>query len=481
MEYKYERKIDIKLIFAILATGLMSFTGVVVETAMNVTFPTLMSQFEVTTSTVQWITTGYLLVLAIVIPISSFLKKRFTTKSLFLIAILLFISGIVLDAVTPSFSLLLLGRIIQGIGTGIALPLMFNIILEQAPLDKLGMMIGVASLITALAPAVGPSMGGLIVNTFGWRMIFIILLPLLIIAFFMGILSIRQIKPIEHAAFDWLGYIFLVIGFASLIFATSSAGTVGWFSMKVIGSFLLSLVALTIFCKHSAKTKMPIINLNVFKNFSFSFSVAVVLMVMVICLGLGFIIPNYSQIVSGENASTAGFLLLPGCILGAILTPFSGRVLDKFGAKIPIIFGNTAIIISTICFSIFAKNMNSLLFIIFYIFFAVGLGFIFGNTMTNGLKQLPENIKPDGNAVITTVQQLAGAIGTSVITTVVATAQAKMPNNLMTATMLGSRNAFFLLCVLSFIALSCSLCAFHFERNKISHEGELASLESRLN
>lgn len=136
------KKIDLKLILSIVATGIMSFSGVVVETAMNVTFPSLIEEFQIGTSSVQWITTGYLLVLA---------------------------------AVTPVFSLLLLGRLIQGVGTGIALPLMFNITMEQVPEEKLGVMMGTASLITAMAPAVGPSLGGFIVNHFGWRIVFILL------------------------------------------------------------------------------------------------------------------------------------------------------------------------------------------------------------------------------------------------------------------------------------------------------------------
>ena len=151
---EFEKKIDAKLVLSILAAGIMSFSGVVVETAMNVTFPTLMKEFGIGTSMVQWITTGYLLILAVIIPASSYLKKRFTTKALFVTAISLFIVGTVMAAVTPVFSLLLVGRLIQGVGTGIALPLMFNIVLEQVPEDKLGFMMGLASLITAMAPAV---------------------------------------------------------------------------------------------------------------------------------------------------------------------------------------------------------------------------------------------------------------------------------------------------------------------------------------
>lgn len=463
MENLYERKIDLKLVLSIIATGIMSFTGVVIETSMNVTFPTLMKEFNVGTSTVQWITTGYLLILSMVIPTSSFLKKQFTTKKLFLAAILLFISGTVMDAVTPFFNFLLLGRIIQGIGTGIALPLMFNIVLEQVPLNKMGFMIGVASLITAVAPAVGPSLGGMIVNSFGWRMIFVFLLPVLILAFFIGIFSIRSSNT-EKVKFDWKGYIFLAICFTSFILATSFAGTKGWMSIQVILLFIISIISLVIFCRHSLKVKQPIINIKIFYTPSFSFSVLSVILIQFICLALGFLIPNYSQIVSGENPLVAGCLLLPGCILGAMLSPISGKVLDKFGAKKPIILGNISILVSTICYSIFAKNLTLTLFIVFYIFFAFGQGSAMGNTMTNGLRYLPKKLNSDGNAVINTLQQLAGAIGTSVITTIVSSVQNTGEYSLRTSTIIGSQNAFYLLFVLSFIMILCSFMVFRFEK-----------------
>lgn len=462
MEIEYERIIDLKLILSILATGLMSFTGVVVETAMNITFPTLMKEFQIGISAVQWITTGYLLVLAVVIPVSSFLKKRFKTKSLFLFANLVFLTGTVLCAVAPSFQLLLAGRLLQGIGTGIALPLMFNIVLEQSPLDKLGLMMGIASLITAIAPAVGPSLGGAIVNSFGWRMIFLVLLPVLIFSFFAGLFSIRQVKPIEMVKFDLFGYLFLASCFVSFIFATSLAGTAGWISIPVVGLFILSVVTLIIFCRHSINSDAPVINLKVFNYKPFSYSVAAFLLIQFICLGLGFLIPNYSQIVSGESALIAGCILLPGCILGAIFTPFSGRLLDKLGAKKPIISGNILIIIATLCFSIFAKNITALYFAVFYLFFGAGQSFSAGNTMTNGLKQLPEKLNSDGNAVFTTLQQLAGAIATSIVSTIVSTAQAKMPDNMAAATRSGSHNAFILLFLLALLIILLSFRIFSY-------------------
>ena len=456
-----EKRINAKLVLSILAAGIMSFSGVVVETAMNVTFPTLMKEFGIGTSTVQWITTGYLLVLAIIIPASSYLKKRFKMKALFVTAVCLFILGTVMAAAAPVFPVLLGGRLIQGVGTGIALPMMFNIVLEQVPENRLGLMMGIATLITAIAPAVGPSLGGVIVSYFGWRMIFVALLPLLILSFLFGGTSMRQVTETGRVSFQIIDYLLLAAGFACFIFATSMASEAGWTSVRVIVLFLVSVLAIVVFYRRSIHSQSPLIDVKVFHSVTFTLSVIILLLIQFICLGLGYLIPNYSQIVSGEEALIAGCLLLPGCILGACIAPVSGRLLDRFGAKRPILTGVAAIMISLFCFSFFATRLTTALFIAFYLIFTFGQGFSTGNTMTNGLRQLPENLNADGNAVFTTLQQLAGAIGTSVVSTIVASAQAARSDDMALATMEGSRNAFYLLAVLA-VAMMCCACGVFF-------------------
>lgn len=421
------RVLDARLLLSIIATGIMSFSGVVVETAMNVTFPTLMHEFNIGTSLVQWVTTGYLLVLALIIPTSAYLKRRFATRSLFTAAISSFLAGTLLAAWSPYFNVLLIGRLLQGIGTGIALPMMFNIILEQVPGERLGFMIGIASLITAMAPAVGPSLGGMIVSYFGWRMIFISLLPFLLLSAVLGIKNIRQAGKLEQSSFNFSLYLLLIIGFSSLIFATSIASDFGWFSIEVLALFAICLIALTAFYKQSLNSNAPLLRVEIFRYLPYTLSTASLLLVGFICLGLGFLIPNYAQLVSHTDAFTAGCLLLPGCIIGAMLAPISGRLLDKFGAKRPILLGNASILVSVICYSLYPGELSSLLFIVFYLFFAFGQGFSMGTIMTNGLSQLPEELNADGNAAMNTLLQLAGAVGTAVISTIVATAQAADP------------------------------------------------------
>lgn len=456
MEKVFERKLDLKLILSIVAAGLMSFTGVVVETSMNVTFPALMEQFHVNTATVQWITTGYLLVLSVIIPLSSFLKKRFYMKQLFIFAIIVFIAATVLCMTAPDFSLLLLGRLLQGIGTGIALPLMFNIVLEQAPYDKMGFIMGVASLVTAIAPAVGPSFGGLIVNTLGWRMIFAFLLPVLLISMLSGIYAIRQSSATEPVSFDVFGYLMLAACFICFIAAMNLAGSFGWISVPATGLFLASVTSLFAFLRRAGKIKNPLINIHIFQNRKFDFSVLFLILIQFICLGIGFILPNYSQLVSGENALTAGCILLPGCIIGAILNPFTGKLLDKFGAALPVLIGTASALAAAVLFVIFLRTSTTAELTGIYVFFSIAQGFTVGNIMTNGLRSLPDQLNADGNAVFSTMQQLAGAMGTSAVSSIVAASQLRQAGHIAAGTRAGAQEAFVLLLVLTVLMAACA-------------------------
>ena len=456
MENNFERKLDLKLILSVIAAGLMSFTGVVVATAMNVTFPTLMKQFDVDIAMVQWITTGYLLMLSVIIPLSSFLKKRFRMKQLFLFANSVFIIATVMCMLAPNFMFLLLGRLLQGVGAGIALPLMFNIVLEQAPFNKMGFMMGIASLIAAIAPAVGPSFGGLIVNTLGWRMIFAFLLPLLLVSMLLGIYAIRQSSITEKVSFDVNGYLLLVLCFVCFILAINSASREGWLSIGVMLLFLLCLASLFFFVRHTGRTGKPLINLSIFQRNNFSFSVLFLILLQFICLGIGFLLPNYSQLVMGENALTAGCILLPGCVIGAALNPFTGRLLDRCGAAVPILIGTLLALIASLLFAIFITTASTAGLTGIYIFFAAAQGFTVGNIMTNGLRSLPNQLNADGNAVFSTCQQLAGAVGTSVVSTIVASAQQEQLNDMAAGTMLGTQLSFILLLVLTILMAFCA-------------------------
>lgn len=451
-----EKNIDLKLILSILAAGSMTFGGIVVETAMNVTFPTLMKEFQINTATVQWITTGYLFIVALIIPLSAYLKRTYKMKTLFAAASLLFIAGTVLCAAAPDFGLLLAGRLIQGAGTGIALPLMFNIILEQVPLSKLGLMIGIATLITGTAPAAGPLAGGYIVKIYSWRMIFVFLLPLLLCSFLIGMYSIRQIQAAEKTVFQFKQYCILVIAFSLFIFAVNRASYLGFAHMQILSLFLLTAFFFFLFFRTCKKSESPLININIFKNSFFVASLTALFMIIFICLGLGFIIPNYAQLVYGENSFIAGCLLLPGCICAAVLAPAAGKIYDRFSPKLPILGGCAGIVLSLVLFSCMAQTLHNGNIIFFYLLFAAGQGLAFGTTTTNALRQLSEKEGTDANAIINTMQQMAAAFGTSFVSTIISASQTQQNLSFAEATKNGTQNALLLLVCCAGIAFACN-------------------------
>ncbi len=442
-----------KLVGKIFATGMMSFCGVVSETAMNVTFPTLMNEFGIGTSTVQWITTGYLLVLALVITMSSYLKRNCSQRTLFLTAILSFIVATLACFAAPSFTILMIGRMVQGVGTGIALPLMYNIILGEAPKEKMGTFMGVGMLVTAVAPAVGPVLGGFIVDMFGWRYIFLSLLPLLLLSLLIGSKLIKRSVPAERSHFHLFDYALIVVGYSTFILALVQASSAGWVSVVVISLLVISAIALAWFVRQSRREPHPLLRVEVLGHRNYMLALAAILIVQFSVLALGYAIPNYSQIVNHTGAFTAGGLLVPGCVVGAILSLLSGRLLDKVGARIPILVGYGFMLLSLVLFAWYGSEMNTFMFYAFYVVFTIGQGTGCPTAITFGLSQLPKDLSADGNALVNSFQQLAGAMGTAVVSTIVASQQLGAPASQFSwATALGTQQAFILLAVMMLVA-----------------------------
>lgn len=453
---EFERKMSAKLLLSVLAAGLMSFCGVVVETSMNITFPTLMEEFGVGTATVQWITTGYLLILSLILPTSSFLNKRFSLKRLFVVAAVFFISGTVICAVAPTFALLLLGRLIQGAGTGLALPLMYNIVLQQVPYERMGTMMGVTAMISGLAPAVGPSLGGLIVTQFGWRVIFWILLPLQIFALVTGIFCIRQSSELSRPVFDRLGYGIILCCFSALVVGASLAGVYGWGSVPVIVLLAVFVLFLLLFILHAKKCDHALLNIFVFRYKYFVICLALFVTIQFFCLAMSFLLPNYAQLVNGSTALGAGMVLLPGCLIMTVMGPVSGRIYDKIGIKKILLTGFSLVLLSQILFNLLIRNASDTVLMVTYLFFAFGIGISSSNAMTYGLAELPDAETADGNAMFNTLQQLFGAVSTSIVSAIVAIAQGKSAD-MASGTVTGTANAFLMLLLIAFVGMAMVL------------------------
>ena len=448
-----DEKISTKILCAIFATGILSFCGVAGETAMNITFPVLMKAFSVNTSTVQWVTTIYLLVVACVVPLSAYLKRSFKMKTIFLVANLLSILGVLIDFIAPSFSFVVLGRLVQGMGVGFALPLMFNIILEQVPSRKIGLMMGVGTLITAVAPAIGPTVGGFLTAHFGWRSIFLIQFPILLASLIAGLRSIEQKSEVKRESLDILSLLATIFLFLGLILGLHGVAEHAFFSFSVLGWLLIGILGLVILIWRSTTLENPIINLSILKNRKLTGHIIAFFSFQLGSLAMSFLLPNYVQLVNHSNTTLAALILLPGAIIGAGFAPFSGIILDKMGARKPILIGASLIVLAQLLFSLFGLSLSNTLILVFYMIFMTGLGVAFGNVMTNGQKQLSLDQRADANAIFNTLQQFAGAVGTTLASLIVAMSQANHKIDFARATAQGSRNGFVVLFVLAIFQL----------------------------
>ncbi len=460
-------KIPASLTLSVVAACLVSFCGLLIETAVNVAFPTIMSDFSVSTKAVQWLTTGNLLVVAMITPLSAFLQKRFKLKSLFCFSAICFLIGTICAIAAPSYEILLLARLIQGVGTGVGVPIAFCIILEQIPFQKVGTYIGFGALVSAAAPALGPTYGGVITSTLGWRFIFIILIPVLIITLILGIVTIKEFHEPEKVPVDIPGILLIMVTFFCLVFGFANIGSIVTNPVFEILMFVIGVLALIFFVKHCTRSDHPLIQVEIFKNVSFDCHMICFFLINAIMLGAAFLLPNYSQIVLACSSMSAGLMLLPGAGLNAMIGPFSGAVLDKIGAKLPIMTGTVLMTIGIFLMMMFGKSLSPVIIVAFYIVFGLGCGIAFGNTMTVAMMRLPVELKSYGNTALNTLMQFAGAVGTSICAACVAfTQNSPLQMAYEEKTALGSTYGFVFLFVLTICCVLLQIIGFKCCKNK---------------
>lgn len=449
-----EKKIH--LLLAVLATGIMSFAGVLIETAMNVTFPTLIEQFGISTGMVQWVTTIYLLVISIMVPFSNYLLKNFSIRKLFIVANLFFIAGLAIDLWSPSYSILLIGRLFQGLSTGIALPLMFHIILNFTPMHKRGTMMGVGTLTTSIAPAIGPTYGGIMTSTLSWHSIFLFLIPILVVSLIIGLFAIPEMPVKKTGKLDLISLLGVALLFSGLLIFLNQIGSLMGFVSLAVG-----IAGLVIFYRQATRAKNPLVHITVLKNKVFVLFLCGFLVCQFLLLGISFVLPNFVQIVLGKDAFIAGLVMMPGAAVGALLAPISGRVLDNFGAKKPILFGLSLATIGWIVLTLLLRSPLLLGFVAGHVIYMIGIGFAYSNLMTTGMNLLSEEEYGDGNTLFNTLQQFSGAVATAIVATIINLAQQSQPDFIAATTTGSQLSLLFLLVLLLSVFVACLI---HFRK-----------------
>ncbi|PID23293.1 MFS transporter [Sporosarcina sp. P3] len=395
-----------------------AFIGLFGETALNMALTNIMADFSINSATAQWLTTGYLLTLGILVPVSSLLIRWFTTKQLVIASLAFSIVGTIFAALAPSFAVLFIGRIIQAVGTGILLPLMMNVLLLIFPIHKRGVVMGVMGLVITTAPAVGPALSGLIVDTLGWSFIFWLSLIFYVALIVFGLKQIDNVSQISKPTIDIVSIIFSTLGFGGLIYSLSTIAEKSITSAQVYIPLIVGSISLVLFITRQLKMKQPMINLRVFKYPMFALGTLLLFIGMFLILSTAILLPLYLRTSLLVSAAMAGLILLPGSAMNALLSPVVGMLTDKFGVKkiLPIGFLFTSI--SSVMFIIIISTETPIwqIIIAFLIYF-VGISMIIMPSQTNGLNQLPRELYADGSAVMNTLQQMAGATGTAMAIT----------------------------------------------------------------
>ena len=395
-----------------------AFIGLFGETALNMALTNIMADFSVNSATAQWLTTGYLLTLGILVPVSSLLIRWFTTKQLLVASLAFSIAGSFLAGFAPSFAVLFIGRVVQAIGTGILLPLMMNVILLIFPIHKRGAVMGVMGLVITTAPAIGPALSGLIVDTLGWSYIFWVSLVFYVGLIVFGLKQIDNVSQITKPAIDVVSIVLSTVGFGGVIYSLSTMAEKSLTSAYVYLPLIVGLVSLLLFAVRQFKMKHPMINLRVFKYPMFTLGVVLLFIGMFLILSSAILLPLYMRTSLLVSAAVAGFALLPGSAMNALLSPIIGMLSDKFGVKkiLPIGFLFTAVASVLFIVIISAETPIWQVVIAFLIYF-VGISMIIMPAQTNGLNELPRELYADGSAVMNTLQQIAGATGTALAIT----------------------------------------------------------------
>lgn len=472
-EKKYR---TIPILVSLLLSG---FIGMFSETALNVALSDLMKVLQITPSTAQWLTTAYLLTLGILVPISGLLLQWFTTRQLFVAALSFSILGTFLAAVSPNFEFLLTARVVQAMGTSLLLPLMFNTILVIIPAEKRGAAMGMIGLVIMVAPAIGPTIAGLLIESLSWHWIFWLSLPFLVIALICGIAFMQNVTEVTKPKIDALSIVLSSIGFGGIVFGFSSAGeSEGWSSPKVIASIIIGIAALVLFVIRQNTMKKPMINLRAFKYPMFVVGVAMVFICMMVILSSMLILPMYLQQGQGYTAFKAGLLLLPGGLINGLMSPIMGRLFDKYGPKWLVIPGLLIVGVSLWFFSDINAASTVAFVIVLHSALMIGVSMIFMPAQTNGINQLPMELYPDGTAIMNTLQQVAGAIGTALAVSIM-TAGSKNylktvdnpadPANLLPAFTQGVQNAFIFGVIMSLVGL---VLAFFIRRVIVQHKAQ---------
>ncbi|MGO1972937.1 MAG: MDR family MFS transporter [Propionibacteriaceae bacterium] len=412
------------VVLAVLVSG--AFVVILNQTLLNTALPAFMLDFDITASSAQWVTTIFMLVNGIMIPVTAFLIQKFSTRALFLTAMGLFTVGTLVCALAPAFGVLLAGRVIQAAGGGIIMPLLQTILFAIFPIDKRGRAMGTFGLVIAFAPAIGPSLSGWIVDHFPWQTLFLMMLPIALVDMIIAYFILRNVTERTFPRLDVLSIILSTVAFGGLLFGLGGAGNSGWVSAEVLIPLGIGAVVLVWFIRRQLGLDEPILQLRVLRNPMFTLNTALGMCVFMVMIGGMIVLPLYMQNMRDFSALDSGLALLPGAAVMGLMSPVTGRIFDRFGAKALAIIGFTLVTGATFLLAVLTMETTFTYLAVVNSVRMLGTAMVIMPVTTAALNQLPQRLIPHGTALNNTLRQIAASFGAAMLVTVM-TVSARNP------------------------------------------------------
>ena len=407
--------VNVKAVVAVLILGM--FVSILNQTIINVALPPLMNEFNVSTSTAQWLITGFMLVNGILVPISAFLVSRFTYRKLFVAAMLFFTVESIICATSGNFTMMMTGRVIQAVGAGILMPVGMNIFMTLFPPHKRGAAMGLLGVAMILAPAIGPTVTGWVIENYSWNLMFYAMFIIGLIITFLSLKFFTLAQPVSNTKLDVFGVVSSSIGLGSLLYGFSEAGNNSWTSAEVIISLVIGVIGLALFIWRELTTDNKMLDLQVFKYPVFTFTLVINAIVTMALFGGMLLLPVYLQNIRGFTPIESGLLLLPGSLIMGIMGPVAGKLFDKYGIRPLAIIGLAITTYATYEFTKLSMDTPYSVIMTDYIIRSIGMSFIMMPIMTAGMNALPMKLISHGTATQNTSRQVAGSIGTAILIT----------------------------------------------------------------
>ena len=404
------------VLMAVLLSG--AFAAILNQTLLATAIPHIMNDLKLDADVAQWLQSVFMLVNGIMIPITAFLINKFSTRSLFFTALSLFGLGTLICGISPNFSILLAGRILQAAGAGIVMPLMQTILFLTYPKSERGKAMGMFGLVISFAPAIGPTLSGWFVEIYPWRGLFWIIVPIVVIDIIVAYFILRNVTKTTNPSLDMTSIVLSTLGFGGLLYGFSAAGNSGWLSVSVILPIIVGALALFFFIRRQNKLDEPILEFGVFKNKVFTLSTLLGMIVFMAMIGGAVILPIFMQTMLGFSAMESGMMLLPGAILMGIMSPVTGRLYDRYGARWLAIIGLLIVTVTTLMFSNLDTATTFTYLAVVNTFRMLGVAMVMMPVTTAGLNQISNTLVPHGTAMNNTTRQVAGAVGTALLVSI---------------------------------------------------------------